>query len=299
MRRQSPGRCCSKPRGPTGCQPDLGSWEQGLGQTLPQSPGRDRPHLHIQPPDGETVQVCTESHLAVRLCPRSPEEGRRQVWGGWEACTKPLPGVTSCARRPDLLSDAGRVAHVLTLHWALITQAFLFSDLSGETPLQVQTPPRQPGPHSVRGQALGGPEAWPHGGPRAASRASHHLVSLKTSSGWDTPSTAQVVTPLGVHRGGGGGLIPGRSTKISYALHARPVAQSCPTPCDPMDCSPPGSSPPWDSPGKNTAVGCHAFLQGIFPTQGCSLRLLRGQEDSSLSEPPGRPLMHPEVRPKT
>ena len=25
---------------------------------------------------------------------------------------------------------------------------------------------------------------------------------------------------------------------------------------------------PWDSPGKNTVVGCHALLQGIFPTQG-------------------------------
>ena len=24
----------------------------------------------------------------------------------------------------------------------------------------------------------------------------------------------------------------------------------------------------WDSPGKNTGVGCHALLQGIFPTQG-------------------------------
>ena len=24
---------------------------------------------------------------------------------------------------------------------------------------------------------------------------------------------------------------------------------------------------PWDSPGKNSEVGCHAFLQGIFPTQ--------------------------------
>jgi len=29
----------------------------------------------------------------------------------------------------------------------------------------------------------------------------------------------------------------------------------------------------WDSPGKNTGVGCHAFLQGIFPTQGSNLRL--------------------------
>ena len=24
---------------------------------------------------------------------------------------------------------------------------------------------------------------------------------------------------------------------------------------------------PWDSPGKNTGVGCHALLQGIFQTQ--------------------------------
>ena len=27
---------------------------------------------------------------------------------------------------------------------------------------------------------------------------------------------------------------------------------------------------PWNSPGKNTGVGCHALLQGIFPTQGCN-----------------------------
>ena len=30
---------------------------------------------------------------------------------------------------------------------------------------------------------------------------------------------------------------------------------------------------PWDSPGKNTGVGCHALLQGIFPTQGLNPRL--------------------------
>ena len=27
--------------------------------------------------------------------------------------------------------------------------------------------------------------------------------------------------------------------------------------CDPLDC-------PWSSSGKNTGVGCHALLQGIF-----------------------------------
>ena len=37
----------------------------------------------------------------------------------------------------------------------------------------------------------------------------------------------------------------------------------------PMDRSLPGSlESPWDSPGKNTDVGCHALLQGTFPTQG-------------------------------
>ena len=44
--------------------------------------------------------------------------------------------------------------------------------------------------------------------------------------------------------------------------------QLCPTLCSPMDCSPPGSCVHGDSPGKNTGVGCHAFLQEIFPTKG-------------------------------
>ena len=45
--------------------------------------------------------------------------------------------------------------------------------------------------------------------------------------------------------------------------------ESCPTLCDPMDCSPPGFSVHgMNAPGKNTGVGCHSVLQGIFPTQG-------------------------------
>ena len=31
---------------------------------------------------------------------------------------------------------------------------------------------------------------------------------------------------------------------------------------------------PWNSPGKNTGVGCHFLLQGVFPMQGSNLRLL-------------------------
>ena len=44
------------------------------------------------------------------------------------------------------------------------------------------------------------------------------------------------------------------------------VAQSCPTLCRPMDCSLPGSTR--NSSGKNTGVGSHALLQGIFLTKG-------------------------------
>ena len=40
---------------------------------------------------------------------------------------------------------------------------------------------------------------------------------------------------------------------------------------------------PWDFPDKNTGVGCHFLLQGIFPTPGSNLRLLHllhWQEDA-------------------
>ena len=46
------------------------------------------------------------------------------------------------------------------------------------------------------------------------------------------------------------------------------LVTQCLTLCNPVDCSLPGSSVHGDSPGKNTGVGCHAFLQGTFPTQG-------------------------------
>ena len=46
------------------------------------------------------------------------------------------------------------------------------------------------------------------------------------------------------------------------------VAQSRPTLCDPKDCGPPGSTIHRDFSGKNTGVGCHALLHGIFPIQG-------------------------------
>ena len=48
----------------------------------------------------------------------------------------------------------------------------------------------------------------------------------------------------------------------------------------------------WDDPGKNTGVGCHALLQGVFPTQGSNprlLRLLHWQAGSLPLVPPGMP----------
>ena len=47
--------------------------------------------------------------------------------------------------------------------------------------------------------------------------------------------------------------------------------------CDPIDCSPPGSSL-WDSPGKNTGVGSHSLLQGIFLNQGSNPGLLHRRQ---------------------
>ena len=50
------------------------------------------------------------------------------------------------------------------------------------------------------------------------------------------------------------------------------VAKSCPTLLWPtrLLC-------PWDFPGKNTGVGCHLLLQGIFLTQELNLHLLHWQ----------------------
>ena len=63
-------------------------------------------------------------------------------------------------------------------------------------------------------------------------------------------------------------------TGIYYISTMCLVAQSCPISCDSVDCSLPGSSVHGDSPGKNTVVGCHVFLQGIFPTQRSNPGLL-------------------------
>ena len=69
------------------------------------------------------------------------------------------------------------------------------------------------------------------------------------------------------------------------------VAEWRPTLCDPMDCSLSGCSVHADSPGKNTGVGWHAVLQGIFPTQKDEPGSPALQVDSLPAELPGKPLL--------
>ena len=50
--------------------------------------------------------------------------------------------------------------------------------------------------------------------------------------------------------------------------------------------------PLWDFPGKNTGVGCHFLLQGIFLTEGSNphvFHLWHWQADSWPTAPPGKP----------
>ena len=51
------------------------------------------------------------------------------------------------------------------------------------------------------------------------------------------------------------------------------AAQSCPNVCDPMNSSPPVLCP-LNCSGKNTGVGSHSLLQGIFLTQGSNPGIL-------------------------
>ena len=67
------------------------------------------------------------------------------------------------------------------------------------------------------------------------------------------------------------------------------LVTQCLTLCNPMDCRPLGSSVHGDSPGKNTGVGCHALLQGIFLTQGSKPSLLHLQLDCLPAELQGKP----------
>ena len=80
--------------------------------------------------------------------------------------------------------------------------------------------------------------------------------------------------------------------KLLKCMHAKSL-QLCQILCNPIDWSLPSSSVHGDSPGKNTGVGCHALLQGIFLTQESNpwvLYLLYLQVGSLPLAPPEKPI---------
>ena len=76
---------------------------------------------------------------------------------------------------------------------------------------------------------------------------------------------------------------------LFVCVHAK-LLQSCPT-LRSYGLQPPRLLCPWDFPGKNTGLGCHAFLREILPTQGsnpCLLRLWHQQMGLLPLVPPGK-----------
>ena len=63
------------------------------------------------------------------------------------------------------------------------------------------------------------------------------------------------------------------------------VDKQCPTLCGPHGLQPTRLLCPRYFPGKNTGVGCHFPLEGIFPTQGLNLGLLNSWRRDRLSTP--------------
>ena len=67
----------------------------------------------------------------------------------------------------------------------------------------------------------------------------------------------------------------GQTQVIRSRMHAREVTSVMSDSLWPYGLYPPRFLCLWSSSGKNTGVGCHAILQGIFPTLGLNPRLLR------------------------
>ena len=136
---------------------------------------------------------------------------------------------------------------------------------------------------------------WPELGQRVAAAAAKSLQSCPTLCDPIDGSPPGFPVP---------GILQARTLEwvaISFSQcmkvkNESEVAQSCPTLCDPMDCSPPGSFVHGDSPGKNTGVGCHALLQGIFPTQGSNPGLPHCRQILYCLSHQGNPQLGPKVQ---
>ena len=67
-----------------------------------------------------------------------------------------------------------------------------------------------------------------------------------------------------------------------FFSHAHSIASVASDSLRPYGLQPVRLLCPWDFPGKNTGVGCHFLLQGIFLTEGSNPCLLHWQPISSL-----------------
>ena len=99
------------------------------------------------------------------------------------------------------------------------------------------------------------------------SRSQGHFSALESifNTVWDK-SSVFYVNPIYV---------------LSYSLYCCClVVKSCLTLLWPHALQPARLLRPRDFPGKNTGIGCHVLLQGVFPTQESNPSLLRWQADS-------------------
>ena len=81
-----------------------------------------------------------------------------------------------------------------------------------------------------------------------------------------------------------------RGLVVSQSCFPCLVAKSCLTLLQPQGLYPTRLLCLWDFPGKNTGVGCHFLLQGIFLTQRLNPNLLHWQMDSLPLSHLGSPL---------
>ena len=117
----------------------------------------------------------------------------------------------------------------------------------------------------------------------------HHLVRSHT------PQALPSSTPGGQPHSGWGG--PHRPVCTPYNEASGQLLADAQSLGRPHGLWPTRILCPWDSPGKNTGVGCHSLLQGIFLTQGSNLGLLHCRQILP-SEPPGKPALKLCTHPK-
>ena len=117
-----------------------------------------------------------------------------------------------------------------------------------------------------------------------------YLVNLNLRSSWTSfslPFLFSIRMSSSRRSEGPHDFNPGVRIGLNLFIRQHSVVSNSLWPRGPYSCSLPGSSVHGDSPGKNTGVGCHSLLQGIFPTQGSNPGLPHCRHH--YREPPAKP----------